>query len=157
MIEIITDEKLGYVEDEINSHIKNVLTFAMRELKPNLKNDSFYLSVLITNNFEISKINLKYRNKNLPTNVLSFPQDEERMIFDEIPSKILGDIVLSLEKIKIESVELNKPFKNHLTHILIHGLLHLLGYNHQNDKEAKIMERFETNILSKLSIPAPYN
>tara|TARA_Y100001954_G_C15806229_1_gene602797 strand:+ start:1989 stop:2462 length:474 start_codon:yes stop_codon:yes gene_type:complete len=157
MIEIITDDKLGSEETEIKSHIKNVLTFAIQELKPNLLKNPFYLSVLITNNFEISKINLKYRNKNLPTNVLSFPLDEERMIFDEIPSKILGDIVLSLEKIKIESIELNKPFNNHLTHILIHGLLHLLGYNHQNDKEAEIMERFETNILSKLSIPAPYN
>lgn len=157
MIEIITDEKLGYEEDEIKGLIKNVLTFAIRELKPNLLNNSFYLSVLITNNFGISKINLKYRNKNLPTNVLSFPQDEERKIFDEIPSKILGDIVLSLEKIKIESAELKKPFENHLTHILVHGLLHLLGHNHQNDKEAEIMERFETNILSKLSIPAPYN
>lgn len=157
MIEIITDDKLDLEETEIKSHIKNVLTFAIRELKPNLLKTPFYLSVLITNNFEISKINLKYRNKNLPTNVLSFPLDEERMIFDEIPSKILGDIVLSFEKIKIESIELNKPFNNHLTHILIHGLLHLLGYNHQNDKEAEIMERFETNILSKLSIPAPYN
>ena len=87
----------------------------------------------------------------------SMESDARGMIFDGIPSKILGDIVLSLEKIKIESIELNKPFNNHLTHILIHGLLHLLGYNHQNDKEAEIMERFETNILSKLSIPAPYN
>ena len=157
MIEIITDVKLDCEEEDIKDFIENVLTFAIQELKPNFQKKPFYLSVFITNNFGISKINSKYRNKNFPTNVLSFPQDEERKIFDNFKSKILGDIVLSLEKIRIESVEQNKSFKNHLTHMLIHGLLHLFGYNHLNDKDAEIMERFETNILSKLLIPAPYN
>ena len=142
-----------WLADEINL-VRNVLSVCYKSMS---LEESYQLSVRLTDDIEITDLNKIYRKKNQPTNVLSFPQDEERMIFDEIPSKILGDIVLSLEKIKIESVELNKPFKNHLTHILIHGLLHLLGYNHQNDKEAKIMERFETNILSKLSIPAPYN
>ena len=69
---------------------------------------------------------------------------------------ILGDIVVSIEKIMSESLEQEKTFKEHLTHMLLHGLLHLTGHSHENQKKALIMEKKEILMLSKLSIPSPY-
>jgi len=116
----------------------------------------YYLSVLLTNDNGIKKINKKYRKINKSTNVLSFPQNEKRFVTKKIPKIILGDIVISLEKIIKESGILNKEFSDHLTHMVIHSLLHLLGFNHEKLKDFKIMKKKEIDALSKLSISSPY-
>ena len=110
----------------------------------------------MTNDDNIKKINSRFRKINKVTNVLSFRQNEERFLRNSEKYLILGDIVISLEKISSEAKEQNKDFSDHLVHILVHGLLHLLGHDHENEKEAAIMEKKEILILSKLSIADPY-
>lgn len=85
--------------------------------------------------------------------MLSFPQIEP---FGPV-SGILGDIVLARETLEREAVELDKPFTDHFTHLVVHGFLHILGYDHVDDGDALAMETLETQILASLDIPDPYN
>ena len=101
-------------------------------------------------------MNLRYRKINKPTNILSFGQNEKRIMEDKSFFIILGDIVVSIEKIMSESLEQGKTFKQHFTHMLLHGLLHLTGHSHEEKEKALIMEKKEILMLSKLSIPSPY-
>ena len=116
----------------------------------------YYLSVLLTDDNRIKEINKKYRKINKSTNVLSFPQNDERFVTKKTSKIILGDIVISLEKIINESRLQNKNLSDHLSHMVVHSLLHLLGFNHEKVKDFKIMKKKEINILSKLSISSPY-
>ena len=86
----------------------------------------------------------------------SFIQDEKLRLNGSKRVILLGDIVISLEKISSEAKNLGKNFSDHFIHMCIHGLLHLFGYNHKKDSEAKIMQEKEISILKKLSIPSPY-
>lgn len=108
--------------------------------------DGAELSVVFTSDIHVQILNHEYRGKDKPTNVLSFPQD----------MPMLGDIVLAYETIERESVEQKKSFEDHLTHLLVHGALHLLGYDHEDDKEAEEMEALEIEILAGLDIKNPY-
>jgi probable rRNA maturation factor len=73
-----------------------------------------------------------------------------------MPGPMLGDIIIAKETVEREAVELEKPFNDHLTHLMVHGFLHLLGYDHMNDTEAEIMEGLETRILADLGLSDPY-
>jgi probable rRNA maturation factor len=117
------------------------------------------ISVLLTNNQHIQVLNKEYRGQDKPTNVLSFPSlDPEDLTSPQDYSEplIIGDIVLAYEKIMTEAQEQNKSFQNHLAHLTIHGLLHLLGYDHEEDDEAEIMEALEVTLLDLLNISNPY-
>ena len=105
------------------------------------------LSVVLADDAFIQDLNKTYRSKDKPTNVLSFPQDEDFS---------LGDIILAYETIKREADEQHKSFEAHLTHLCIHGTLHLLGFDHISDKEAEEMEALEIRILAGLNIENPY-
>ncbi|MHA1550312.1 MAG: rRNA maturation RNase YbeY [Alphaproteobacteria bacterium] len=106
------------------------------------------ISVLLTNDEEITALNYQYRKQNKPTNVLSFETKDSQM---------LGDIVLSFETVEKEAIFQKKTFENHLTHLLIHGLLHLLGRDHLDEKEAQKMEVEEADLLLNLfKIQNPY-
>ena len=147
-------EYLGsFSESEIKRIVRRAIALVLKEMDFKKK---YYLSVLLTNDNGIKKINKKYRKINKSTNVLSFPQNEKRFVTKKIPKIILGDIVISLEKIIKESGILNKEFSDHLTHMVIHSLLHLLGFNHEKLKDFKIMKKKEIDALSKLSISSPY-
>lgn len=112
------------------------------------------LSLLFTDDEAIRQLNANWRGIDKPTNVLSFPGPE---IGDSTEiSRVLGDIAFALQTISDEAVVENKPFDHHLTHLIVHGLLHLLGYDHQTDEEAVEMETVETRILARLAIPDPY-
>ena len=109
------------------------------------------VTILLSNDAEIRGLNQKYRAKNKPTNVLSFPNgDVEEGVCQ------LGDIILAYETIAAESVAQKKPLKAHLTHLVIHGVLHLLGFDHEVEAEADIMEACEIRILSRMGIANPY-
>ncbi len=110
------------------------------------------ISIRIVDEVEISNLNAAYRNKKEPTNVLSFPA----ALSDEIPLLLLGDIVISAPTVKREAKEQGKLEQAHWAHMIIHGTLHLLGFDHSNDEEALVMEAIETSILEKLNFPAPY-
>ncbi|MBA5776083.1 rRNA maturation RNase YbeY [Stappia sp. F7233] len=111
------------------------------------------LSVVFTDDARIRELNREWRCKDKPTNVLSFPGDEG----EEPPfGPLLGDIVIARETVAREADELEKPFDAHLTHLVVHGLLHLFGYDHQIDDEAEEMEDAERRILARLGLPDPY-
>lgn len=113
------------------------------------------LSLVFTDDANIRTINSKWRHIDKATNVLSFPafpiQSGQR------PGPILGDIVIARETVQREAQEENKSFDDHLSHLIVHGLLHLTGYDHQNDEEAEQMESLERKILASLGISDPYN
>ena len=110
------------------------------------------LSVVFSNDEQIQVLNKDYRGKDKPTNVLSFPQDG-----GEVPGLlVLGDIILAYETIAREAEEQEKDFFDHLTHLIVHGVLHLLGYDHENDQEAEEMEALEVEILRILEVKNPY-
>ena len=153
MIEFNFEYLGSFNENEIKVIVKKAISEVLKEMDFKKK---YYLSVLLTNDNGIKKINKKYRKINKPTNVLSFPQSDERLITKNRFKIILGDIVISLEKIVKESKLQNKEPSDHLTHMVIHSLLHLLGFNHEKSKDFKIMKKKEINILSKLSISSPY-
>lgn len=112
------------------------------------------LSVVFTSDAEIRSINNRWRHIDKATNVLSFPAFAIKA--GQKPGPMLGDIILARETVEREAVEQGKPFHNHLIHLLVHGLLHLLGYDHENDEDAEIMERLERQIVHSLAIPDPY-
>ncbi|WP_370979758.1 rRNA maturation RNase YbeY [Agaribacterium sp. ZY112] len=110
------------------------------------------LALRISDAKEIQTLNQQYRNKNNSTNVLSFPSD----LPAELGLDELGDIIMCAEVIAREAVEQNKNADDHWAHMVIHGTLHLCGYDHIDDKEAEEMEALETQILATLGINNPY-
>ena len=127
------------------------------------------ISILLTNDQQIKELNQSYRQKDKATNVLSFPLLDCKKIkngnlanLDLANNKIaneiiLGDIALSYQTICQEALQQNKTFDHHLTHLIIHSLLHLIGFDHQRISEAKIMEELEIRILADLNIKNPYS
>lgn len=110
--------------------------------------------IRLVDNDEISALNSTYRQKNQPTNVLSFPFDNEHQL--PLDDELLGDIVIAVDVITDEANQQNKPILSHWAHISIHGFLHLLGYDHIDPAEAEEMEGIEIAILSELDIINPY-
>ena len=153
MIEFNFEYLGSFSENQIRIIVKKAISQGLKEMDFKKK---YYLSVLLTNNNGIRKINKKYRKINKSTNVLSFPQNDERFVTKKKSKIILGDIVISLEKVIKESKLQKKQLSDHLTHMVIHSLLHLLGFNHEKLKDFKIMKKKEINVLSKLSISSPY-
>ena len=101
---------------------------------------------------DIKILNQKYRNKSMPTNVLSFENDD----ISKAHTNEIGDIAISYEYATREAEEQNKTFHDHVMHLTLHGILHLLGYDHQLESDAEYMELKEVNILSKFNIMNPY-
>ena len=112
------------------------------------------LSLLFTDDAHIKTLNAQWRGKDKPTNVLSFPAFDVGT--DDTLPPMLGDIVLARETIVGEAALENKPLEHHLTHLIVHGLLHLLGFDHETEDEAEEMEALERVVLAKLAIPDPY-
>jgi probable rRNA maturation factor len=112
------------------------------------------LVVLLCDDAEMRSLNREFRKKDQATNVLSFPAPLEFQIKGEMAH--LGDIALGFETCLHEAKSQNKPLQNHLSHLCIHGCLHLLGYDHEDEHEAQIMENLERQILAQLGIDDPY-
>lgn len=111
------------------------------------------VSVLLTNDEAVQELNKKYRDKDTPTNVLSFPGICNN---EEIGPILLGDIILSYETILKESERDNKSLMDHVTHLVVHGVLHLCGYDHEEEETAREMEMIEISILKEFGIKNPY-
>ncbi|CUX40690.1 rRNA maturation RNase YbeY [Rhizobium oryzihabitans] len=112
------------------------------------------LSLVFTDDENIREINAEWRDKDKATNVLSFPAFPLEP--GGMPGPMLGDIVIARETVEREALELEKSFGDHLTHLLVHGFLHLFGYDHMDEEEAEEMESLETRILAVLGLSDPY-
>ena len=109
------------------------------------------ICVVLSDDDSVAYQNKQWRGKDKPTNVLSFP------VPDIVRKKgFLGDIIMSFEALEREAMEQEKTLQNHALHLFVHGLLHLLGYEHEKDEEAQLMEGLETKILLELGLPDPY-
>jgi len=139
-------------EEPLRQLVDGVLQATLLEL--GFDNIDSELSLVFTNDADIREINAKWRHIDKPTNVLSFPAFALQP--GQEPGEILGDIVIARETVEREAAEEDKSFDDHLSHLVVHGLLHLMGYDHQNDDEAEQMEALERKILASLGISDPY-
>ena len=115
----------------------------------------FIVDVMLADDAEQRHLNRIYRGKDTPTNVLAFPQGAPGSPRSDQPV-LLGDVVLAFETVHREAAEQNKPLANHLRHLVVHGVLHLLGFDHENAADAAAMEAHEIKILAGLGVPDPY-
>lgn len=138
------------IEHLTRSAIEKALSMAMD------KHPQMEISIVLSDDTFIQNLNKTYRHKDKPTNVLSFPMTEIEEIAESTPFISLGDVIVSFETIKRESEEQNKPLEHHYIHMLVHGCLHLLHFDHENDEDAEIMESKEIEILEQLGIKNPY-
>lgn len=107
------------------------------------------VTLLLTDDLTMADLNRRFRNQDRPTNVLSFPAPQN-------PERFLGDIALAFGVCAREAQEQGKPLAHHLQHLVAHGVLHLLGYDHETDAQAEEMEGLERAVLTGLGIPDPY-
>ena len=154
MYEIVYD---GIDEkEEYKEVIEKVLSQCFKEEK--LENSKLCVTVTLTTPKTIQEINKQYRNIDRATDVLSFPMFEK----DELDSKIqendfenediLGDIVVSVDKVKEQAIEYGQSFERELSYMIVHGFYHLMGYDHIEEEDKKVMREKEENILKKLDI-----
>ena len=132
--------------------LKKTLLQIFQSSKAVLLKNNILISILFSGDKQVAKLNKCFRNINRPTNVLSFPSTEintKNKIF-------LGDIVFSKQTIVEEAKKDNKNLEDHLIHLFIHGILHLLGYDHESEDDAYIMESLEIKVLNNLNIDNPY-
>lgn len=128
--------------------------FALVADKHNISQAEVNLSIV--SNQEIQQINKQFRHKDKPTNIISFEFEKPEGLPEDIADNFWGDIVIAPEVLKKEAKEQNKNLDDHWQHIFIHGLLHLLGYDHIDDIEAEEMENLEIELLAELGIANPY-
>ena len=114
------------------------------------------LAVVLTSDSAIKRLNALYRGKNKPTDVLSFPAWLGSAPAGDAREAMLGDVVIARATSARDAKAENKPLNEHLTHLVVHGVLHLLGYDHERDSDARAMERLEISILKTLGIANPY-
>lgn len=107
------------------------------------------VTVLLADDAEVRALNARFRGKDTATNVLSFPSPAN-------PEDHLGDVALAFETCQREAVEQGKPLSDHLQHLVAHGVLHLVGYDHEDDAQAQVMEDRERQILESLGVADPY-
>jgi probable rRNA maturation factor len=115
------------------------------------------LNIRIVDEEESAELNWHYRQKQGPTNVLSFPADSPEDWPDEVDLPLLGDLAICASLVESEAAAQHKPVEAHWAHLVIHGTLHLFGYDHQDDAEAEAMERLEIELLETLGYANPYN
>lgn len=149
----ITIQSAGWSDEKMLYNItEKALTTTMYHLS--LDNIVSEISLLFTDDKHMAQINAQWRGKNKSTNVLSFPAFPLKA--GDPPGSMLGDIIIARETVVLEAENEGKKFQDHLTHMIVHGILHLLGYDHETDDEACQMEQVEREILRKLSIQDPY-
>ncbi|MBE1205762.1 rRNA maturation RNase YbeY [Aminobacter carboxidus] len=152
-IDLMIEEGAWPSEDALRALVDRAVPVALAEAEVEVI-DGVELSLVFTDDDAIQSLNAEWRQKDKPTNVLSFPAFPMAP-GDPLPP-MLGDIVLAYETVVREAELEGKPLENHITHLIIHGLLHLLGYDHETDEEAEEMEALERQALARLAIPDPY-
>ena len=145
---IISNPKNFIINESLMSKLMSA--FETISLQEGLSNSS--INMRIVDDKEMTALNKKFRNKDSSTNVLSFTNDDISSTF----TGDLGDIAINYDFIKKESKKQNKNFDDHMIHMLVHGIYHILGFDHKNDEMADFMEEKEIAILNELKIRNPY-
>lgn len=142
---------------QIKQYIRSIAKCTLTHFEQFTELESITISILLASDYTMQELNLKHRNKNLPTNVLSFPY-EEHVLSSQFKERdiFLGDLAFAFGVIEREAVSQGKEFQAHFAHLIVHGILHLLGFDHILDVDREIMEALEVKILSKLGIIDPY-
>ncbi len=158
-IQISVEEGAWPAEERLRATSERVLGAAARflireEEQPFPVTGAPEVSLVFTDDAQIKGINAEWRGMDKPTNVLSFPAFP--VTPGGMPGPMLGDIIFAEETLTREAAELGKSFDDHLTHLMVHGFLHLFGYDHMDDGEAEEMEGLETRILAELGLSDPY-
>ena len=143
------------VEDTRWVTLPEVEALVERAIEAVLPNDPRSVDVLLTGDAEIRVVNMKWRGKNEATNVLSFPSPKLPVPAGQAAH--LGDLVLAWDIIEREANEAQKPLIDHVVHLIVHGMLHLLGFDHEVESEGDLMEAKETEILARLGVADPYH
>ncbi len=163
-IDILIEDD-GWDADVLETVATTACAAALAEL--GLDPDRFAVSILACDDTRIATLNAEFRGKPAPTNVLSWPSEDRAAEAPgdmphlpepaaDGPPEELGDIALALGVLTREAAGAGKPFDHHLMHLIVHGLLHLLGFDHTTDPDAALMEGLESRILASLGIPDPY-
>lgn len=149
-VSVEADEWLAVagLEDLSRKAINAVLTETREVVAPTAE-----VSLLFCDDAKIQELNKAWRGMDKPTNVLSFPAAQPGQV---AKAPLLGDIVVAFETVQRESLDENKHLSDHVSHMVVHGFLHLLGYDHENDADAEKMESAEQRILARLGIADPY-
>lgn len=137
--------------EALDARADEAVRAALKAAKPKIAGAA-ELSIVLTDDAEQQELNRNWRGMDKPTNVLSFPQIEP---FGPVTG-ILGDIILARETLEREAVEQGVGLEDHFTHLVVHGFLHILGYDHIEEDEALAMEGLETQILASLGVADPY-
>lgn len=163
MLDIILEDKrwkeeLG--EDLKEVYLNNILDSIIKEIKISPYINNLDLCIVLASDVLVKDLNKKYRDKDNSTNVLSFPTEtldyKNLQSIEELQDESLGDVVFSFDVVKKESIDQSKKFIDHFTHLFIHGILHIFGFDHMKDDEANDMETVEIKILKEFSIASPY-
>ncbi len=152
--------QIEYLDVEKNDNYEEIVNKVINEcfLEENLLNTNMYISITLTNPENIRNINKEYRNIDKETDVLSFPmfeKDELQAIIKDNEyevNDVLGDIVISLDKVKEQAIEYGHSFERELAYMLVHGFYHLMGYDHIEEKDKVLMRPKEEKILQNLNI-----
>lgn len=146
-MELYIDDRQDKIQvgNDLTEDIKKVIIESMKEEQIDL---NYEISLSFVDNEEIKILNKNFRNKNQATDVLSFPMEDEEFIEE----KILGDIVISLERALEQSKEYNHSFKREMLFLVCHSMFHLMGYDHDTDENTKEMREKEKRVLNKLGI-----
>jgi probable rRNA maturation factor len=134
--------------------VRPMLQRAMEAAAAHARVGEAELAVVLTDDVAIRTLNRRWRKRDRPTNVLSFPARPEPAGASR--RRLLGDVVIAYETTAREAAAEGKPLKNHVSHLAVHGFLHLLGHDHESEEEAQEMEGLERAILSTLGIPDPF-
>ena len=137
---------------DIEKPLDNKLNKIVSTILDQEKMSDCVINLRLMNDKEMRKLNMQFRQKDKTTNVLSFPNDD----ISVTQTKNIGDIAISVEYVKAEAKKEGKTFDDHIIHMLAHGVYHILGYDHENNENAVIMENKEIQTLKKINISNPY-
>lgn len=148
--------EIEYLDIEENKENEKIIQEVLEECykTENLKSEYLYVNIILTNPENIRKYNKEYRNIDSETDVLSFPmfEKEELNNFKSCCKEVLGDIIISVDKVKRQAEEYGHSFQRELAYMVVHGFYHLMGYDHIQEEDKKIMRAKEENILRALKI-----
>ena len=152
--------QLEYLDLEENKEYENIIKKVIEQCfkEENIENSKLYISITLTTPEHIHEINKQYRNVDKETDVLSFPMFEKEELDEKIKNQsfehedVLGDIVISIEKVKGQAIEYGHSFERELSYMIVHGFYHLMGYDHIKEEDKIVMRPKEENILNKLGI-----